>query len=81
MLHYRPPPLEADRRDVSKVLEFLRGQNLVFCDLRKSNTLQSQKGSRAFLVDLSGIGWDGEDRYSLLVLHKLHLYPATATRA
>lgn len=61
------PPLsalEAIRRDVSRALELLHGEDLVFGDLREVNVLYLRDKDRALLVDFDGVGRDGEDRYS-----------------
>jgi hypothetical protein len=65
-LHNDPlsPPLEVIRRDVSRALELLHGENLVFGDLREVNVLYLPKERRALLVDFDRVGKDGEDRYS-----------------
>ena len=58
-----PPAIETVRRDVSRALELLHGQNLVFGDLRESNVLYLPDKGRAMLVDFDDVGRDGEDRY------------------
>ena len=53
-------------RDVSKALELLRGQNLVFGDLREPNPLylSVSDGGRVLLIDFDRVGLDGKSRYS-----------------
>ena len=53
-------------RDVSKALDLLHGQGLVFGDLRAPNLLYlaNPNGGRVMLVDFDGVARDGEGRYS-----------------
>ena len=63
-----PPSLpkpEVIHRDIRKALGLLRGQGLVFGDLREANSLYlPEGGGRVLLVDFDGVGLDGKDRYS-----------------
>jgi len=61
-----PPPsaLEPIRRDLSRALELLHEENLVFGDLRELNVLYLPEKGRTLLIDFDGVGRDGEDRYS-----------------
>ena len=60
------PPLpnaKAVRRDLTKALNLLHGQDFVFGDLRPPNILYSPEDNRAFLVDFDWVGKHKEDRY------------------
>ena len=53
-------------RDVSKALELLHDDDLVFGDLQEQNVLYlPEGGGRALLVDFDGVGRDGKDMYSI----------------
>ena len=55
---------EAVRRDVSRALELLHEQDLVFGDLQAENLLYlPEDGGRTLLVDFDDVGHDGKDRY------------------
>jgi len=55
---------EAVRRDVSRALELLHEQDLVFGDLQEANLLYlPEDGGRALLVDFDNVGCDGKDTY------------------
>ena len=63
------PPLEVVpevvRRDVTKALNLLHEEHLVFGDLRETNMLYlPEDGGRVLLVDFDGVGRDGEDIFS-----------------
>ena len=72
-----PPSLpkpEVIHRDIRKALGLLRGQGLVFGDLREANSLYlPEGGGRVLLVDFDGVGLDGKDRYSLCLNPDLEL--------
>ena len=58
-----PPALEAVWRGVSRALELLHRQDLVFGDLREMNVLNLAEGDRTLLVDFDGVGRPGESKY------------------
>jgi len=58
------PDAGAVRQDLTRALDLLHEQNLVFGDLRPLNVLYSPEDKRAFLVDFDRVGRHREDRYS-----------------
>jgi len=55
---------EAIRRDVSRTLELLHEQDLIFGDLQEENLLYlPEDGGRTLLVGFDSVGHDGKDRY------------------
>jgi serine/threonine protein kinase len=59
---------------VTKALDFLHEQDLVFGDLREPNVLYLPEGEgRVLLVDFDGVGQDGVDRYSAALNPKARL--------
>ena len=69
----RTPRPEVVRKTITKALELLHKQDIVFGDLRPLNILHLRDDDRVFLVDFDWAGKDGEARYSPCLNEELDL--------
>ena len=60
----RPLNPQVVEQSLTKALQLLHKNNLVFSDLWQVNVLYLHKEDRIFLIDFDWVGKDGEDRYS-----------------